>query len=100
MGQIQNRAPFAYDAATDPLYLQARGETVRQGRRAMEDTLGRTAALSGGYASSYAQSQASRAYGEQLDRLAALDQQIKNGTIGGKEGFEQFLLGRIKQCNH
>ena len=35
-----------------------------------------------------------------LDRLAALDQQIKNGTIGGKEGFEQFLLGRIKQCNH
>ena len=35
-----------------------------------------------------------------LDRLATLDQQIKNGTVGGKEGFEQFLLGRIKQCSH
>ncbi len=69
---LLDRPDFRYDPDADPLYRAARDQYARQGRRAMEDTLGRTAALSGGYASSYAQSQASRAYGEQLDRLAAL----------------------------
>ncbi len=35
-----------------------------------------------------------------LSRLADLDQQIKAGRIGEREGFEQFLLRRIQQCSH
>ena len=38
----------------------------------MEDVLGKTASLSGGYASSYAQTQATQAYNDQLSRLAEL----------------------------
>ena len=69
---LLSRPAFTYDAAADPLYRAAKEDYVRQGRQAMEDTLGRAAALSGGYASSYAQTQGARAYEAQLDRLAAL----------------------------
>jgi hypothetical protein len=69
---LLDRSPFSYDPGADPLYQTARDQYVRQGRQAMEDTLGRAAALSGGYASSYAQTQGQQAYADRLDRLAAL----------------------------
>ncbi len=69
---LQNRAAFSYDPTADPLYRAAKDQYLTQGRRAMEDVLGRTASLSGGYASSYAQTQATRAYDDQLLRLASL----------------------------
>ena len=69
---LLDRPGFSYDPTADPLYRAARDQTVRQGRRAMEDVLGKTASLTGGYASSYAQTQASQAYDDQLTRLASL----------------------------
>lgn len=69
---LLNRPAFRYDPDADPLYQSARQQYVRLGKQAMEDTLGRTAALSGGYASSYAQTQAAQAYDAQLTRLAEL----------------------------
>jgi hypothetical protein len=69
---LLDRPAFSYDPAADPLYRTAKDQYLRQGRRAMEDVLGRTASLTGGYASSYAQTQASQAYDDQLTRLSAL----------------------------
>ena len=69
---LLDRSPFSYDPGTDPLYQNARDQYVRLGRQAMEDTMGQAAALSGGYASSYAQTQGQRAYDQRLDRLAEL----------------------------
>ena len=69
---LLDRSPFSYDPGADPLYQNARDRYVRLGKQAMEDTLGQAAALSGGYASSYAQTQGQRAYDQRLDRLAEL----------------------------
>ena len=69
---LLDRSPVSYDPGADPLYQNARDQYVRLGRQAMEDTLGKAAALSGGYASSYAQTQGQRAYDQRLDRLAEL----------------------------
>lgn len=69
---LLDRPAFQYDPGADPLYQSAKSQYLRQGRRAMEDTLGRTAALSGGYASSYAQTQGTQAYDASLTRLAEL----------------------------
>ncbi len=69
---LLDRPGFSYDPAADPLYKSARDQYVKQGRRAMEDVLGKAASLTGGYASSYAQTQASQAYDDQLTRLANL----------------------------
>ena len=69
---LLDRPGFSYDPTDDPLYQSVKNQYVRQGKRAMEDVLGKTASLTGGYASSYAQTQASQAYDDQLTRLANL----------------------------
>lgn len=67
---LLDRPAFSYDPGTDPLYQAAKQQTLRLGRRAMADTMGKAAGLTGGYASSYAQSLGAQAYQSQLDRLA------------------------------
>ena len=69
---LLDREPFSYDPGADPLYRTAQDQYTRLGRRAMEDTLGRAAALSGGYASSYAQTQGEQAYADRIARLTEL----------------------------
>lgn len=71
-GQLESRPAFSYDPAADPLYLGARQEYLRQGRRAMADAAGKAAGLTGGYGSTYAQSQGQQAYDAQLLHLASL----------------------------
>ena len=53
--EIVNRPAFRYDPRSDPLYQSYRSQMVTEGERAMRDTMGQAAALTGGYGSSYAQ---------------------------------------------
>ena len=53
--ELVQRPGFSYDLAGDPLYWQYRDSYTRQGRLAMEDTMGRAAGLTGGYGSTYSQ---------------------------------------------
>ena len=69
--QIDNRPAFQYDAATDPLYQSYKNQYVHQGKRAMEDTMGQAAGLTGGYGSTYSQSVGNQAYNEYLTKLSA-----------------------------
>lgn len=62
-------ADFRYDPETDPVYAAYAARYRTEGRAAMEDTLGRAAALTGGYGSTYAESAAQQAYGTYLSRL-------------------------------
>lgn len=68
-GKITNRQPFSYDYNTDPLYGNYREQYVLGGQKAMKDTLGRAAALTGGYGNSYGSSAGQLAYGDYLARL-------------------------------
>ena len=68
--QLTGRRPFRYDSATDPLYQQYAQGYIEQGAQAMRDTMGRAAALTGGYGSSYAQSVGQQQYDAYLRRLA------------------------------
>ena len=67
--QIANRKAFSYDLGTDPVYRQYREQYQSAGRTAMEDTMGRAAALTGGYGSSYAQNAGQQAYHAYLQKL-------------------------------
>lgn len=67
--QLQSRQPFSYDASSDALYRQYRDQYIRQGRLAMEDTLGSAQAMTGGYGNSYAQSAAQQTYQNYLSQL-------------------------------
>ena len=67
---ITGRRAFSYDAASDPLYRSAADRYMQNGRMAMRDTVGRAAALTGGYGSSYAQTAGQQQYDEYLRQLS------------------------------
>ena len=62
MAQLDSRPAFTYDINGDPLFRQYQEQYQRQGKAAMEDTMGTAAGLTGGYGNSYATTAASQAY--------------------------------------
>lgn len=66
---IVQREPFRYDALSDPLFEQFRDRAVSEGKRAMRDTMGQAAQLTGGYGSSYGQAVGQQQYGLYLQKL-------------------------------
>ena len=76
MEKILNREKFSYDLNGDALYRQYKDQAIQNGRLAMQDTLGQTAAMTGGFGSSYGQTAAQQAYRQQMadlgDKASAL----------------------------
>ncbi len=72
---ILNRGDFKYSLNADPLYKQYREQYIRNGERAMADTVGKVSALTGGYGSSYAVTAGNESYSNELSKLnsAALE---------------------------
>ena len=69
--QIANGKDFSYDVNADPLYQQYKDQYIQQGKLAMRDTMGKAAALTGGYGSSYGQQVGQQAYDAYLQDLSA-----------------------------
>lgn len=69
LGKLQSREPFSYAPGTDALYRQYRDQYIRQGKLAMEDTLAKASALTGGYGNSYAQTAGQQTYQGYLQAL-------------------------------
>lgn len=77
MGQIQNRPKFQYDVNADALYQQVAQNYMQQGQQAMMDTMGQTAALTGGYGNSYAQTAGQQQYNNHLLGLTEMVPQFQ-----------------------
>lgn len=75
--QIAARPDFSYDPARDAAYQSYAALYQKQGKSAMADTLGKAAALTGGYGSTYAQSTAQQAYGQYLRSLNEVIPQLQ-----------------------
>ena len=72
LSQIQNRPDFDYNYLEDPTYEIYRDQYTREGNLAMRDTVGASAALSGGYGNSYGTTAGSQAYQAYLGKLNAI----------------------------
>lgn len=94
--QITGRAPFRYDSATDPLYQQYAQRYTEQGADAMRDTMGRAAALTGGYGSSYAQGVGQQQYDAYLRRLADVLPQTYGMALNAYEAEGDDLTRRYE----
>lgn len=68
--QILNREAFRYNPEEDPTYQQYQETYTREGKKAMEDTLGQVAARTGGLASSYAGTVAQQSYNDYMTKLS------------------------------
>ena len=66
---IQNYGDFSYDVNSDALYQQYAEQYARNGKIAMQDTMGQAAALTGGYGNSYASSVGNQAYQSYMQQL-------------------------------
>lgn len=69
MEKILNRDDFHYRLNGDALYQQYKNAAIRDGKAAMRDTVGRAAALTGGYGNSYAVTAGQQAYANQLEKV-------------------------------
>ena len=78
LSQITNRDAFSYNMNEDPLYQQYRDQYIREGQRAMKDTMAQTAMMSGGYANTAGAIAAQQGYDNYLaqlnDRVPQLEQ--------------------------
>lgn len=66
---MTNRPVFTYDPENDAVYRYYRRQYTTAAAQARDDTLGRTAALTGGYASTYGQSAAQQNYLNYINKL-------------------------------
>ncbi len=76
LAQLQSRPSFSYDPSADPLYELYRQQYTRDGYMAMLDTSANAAALSGGFANSYAVTASNQAYQNYLAQLGGMMPQL------------------------
>ena len=69
LNEYLNREKFSYDLNGDALYQQYKDKYIKQGKLAMQDTMGQAAAMTGGYGNSYAASVGNQAYQASLENL-------------------------------
>ena len=62
--QYNNREKFSYDLNKDALFQNSLSSAMNQGKNAMQDAMGQGAALTGGYANSFATSAGNQAYNQ------------------------------------
>ena len=74
---MENRQ-FSYDPYTDPVYQAYRKQYLREGQRAMQDTLASASAMTGGRASSYAVSAAAQANNNYAAQAANMIPELYN----------------------
>ena len=72
LDKVLNREQFSYNLSEDPMYDVYRDQYIRNGKKAMQDTIGEATARTGGYSSSYAETAGYEAYDEYLDELNAI----------------------------
>lgn len=82
LSDISNRKGFSYNMNEDPIYQQYRDQYVREGQRAMKDTVAQTAALTGGYGSTYGAIAAQQGYDNYLAGLNDVVPQLEQQAYG------------------
>jgi hypothetical protein len=108
LSDISNRKGFSYNMNEDQMYQQYRDQYIREGKRAMKDTAAQTAALTGGYGSTYGAIAAQQGYDNYLaglnDRVPQLEQMAygrytdeladKYNQLGAYQTEENRLYGQ------
>lgn len=67
--QITGRGNFSYDLNADALWQQYQDSYTQMGKQAMRNSMGKSAALTGGYGSSYGQAVGQQQYDQYLQSL-------------------------------
>ena len=80
LGRIQNREPFQYDFASDPVYQNYAERYMYLGRQAMKDAMAQSMQNSGGFANTWSQTAGQQAYDDYLTRLGEVVPQLQQNA--------------------
>lgn len=94
LNDILNQKEFSYDVNADPLFQQYRDQYTRNGKMAMQDTMGQGAQLTGGYGNSYAQQAGQQAYGNYMQGLNDKIPELYNLALEAYNNRQNQLLSR------
>lgn len=100
LSQIQNRDPFTFDLNGNALYQMYKDQYTQHGQKAMRDTMGQAAGLTGGYGSTYAQMAGQEAYNDYLTKLNAVVPEIYAQERAAYDQQGQDLYNRYNLLNN
>ncbi len=89
---ILDRGEFEYSLSSDPMYEQYREKYMQNGKKAMMDTMGQAAALTGGYSNSYAVSAGNQAYQDSLLQLDDIAMDLRRQAYEEYKGEHSSLI--------
>ena len=87
---------FSYDPENDLAYKLIRDENRKAARLAMEDTLGKATAMTGGYSNTYAQGAAQQAFAGELSKAADYIPELYEAAYGRFSDDRDSLSDSIK----
>lgn len=93
--QLMNPKEFTYDPNTDPLYLLLRDQYARDGKLAMEDTMGQAAQLTGGYGNSHAQMLGQQTYQGYMRGVNDLVPELRDQARADYDAQNDALLQKL-----
>ena len=96
MNNILNRKDFRSDVNGDPLFQQYRDQYIRNGRMAMQDTVGQASALTGGYGNSYAQQAGQQTYNGYMQGLNDKIPELYNLALQAYNNKGADMLNKYK----
>lgn len=95
LGELSNRK-FSYDAENDPVYRAYRDSYTDEARLAMQDAMGKAAALTGGMGNSYAQAAGQQAFGNTIEKTARIIPELYEAAWGRYTDEGKAASDRIK----
>lgn len=95
LAQLLNPQEFTYDPNTDPLYLMLRDQYARDGKLAMEDTMGQAAQLTGGYGNSHAQMLGQQTYQGYLQSVNDMMPELREQARADYDAQNDALLQQL-----
>ena len=97
--KIVQRPAFRYDAESDPLFNSYRDRYAREGRLAMQDTMGQAAHLTGGYSSSYSQAVGQQQYDAYLQKLGDAMPELYGAALKKWQAEGEQLSGQFNAAS-
>ena len=91
---------FSYDPEADAGYKEYARLAREDGKRAMEDTIGKASALTGGYGNSYAVGAGSAAYGNYIKQAADASLAFRQQARDDFDAEGQDILNRLGIINN
>lgn len=94
--KLQGRS-FSWNPEADELYRKYRDRYTRLGKLAMKDSVGQSAALTGGYGNSYAQAAGQQAYDAWLQKLNDAELELAEAAYGRYRDEGEDLTGALER---